>query len=498
MTVAAGARLRVGMHIGGEEVSAVGGRWFDTIDPFTGQAWAEVALGDARDVERAVAAAHAAFVDGPWSGLTATARGRLLHRVGDLVLDHLDELVAAESRDNGKSYTELHAALRTMAGWYHYYGGLADKIQGDVIPVDRTDVLNYTLHEPYGVVVAILPWNSPLRLASWKLAPALAAGNTVVVKPSEHTSTSIITMMDLLAEAGLPDGVVNVVSGFGPDVVPPLVEHPLVRKVSFTGGAVGGAVVAELAARAGKPVTLELGGKSPHLVFADADRRRAAAGVAAGVFSSGGQTCLAGSRLIVERSVHDELVEQVVAIAEKVRFGDPSDPATDIGPVATEKQFEHIIGFIDRARASRSTLVTGGRAVEAAGCPRFVAPTVFTDVDPASELFQEEVFGPVLAVTAFDSEAEAVALANGVAYGLAAGVWTRDLSRAHRVSRRLQAGTVWVNGYRYTTPQSPFGGYKASGLGRESGVDAIGEYLQTKSVWIDLGDTGEPEATSDE
>ena len=340
MTVTAGARLRVGMHIGGEEVSAEGGRWFDSIDPFTGQAWAEVARGDARDVERAVAAAHAAFVDGPWSEMTATARGRLLHRVGDLVLDHLDELVAAESRDNGKSYAELQAALRTMAGWYHYYGGLADKIQGDVIPVDRADVLNYTLHEPYGVVVAILPWNSPLRLASWKLAPALAAGNTVVVKPSEHTSTSIVTMMGLLAEAGLPDGVVNVVSGFGPDVVPPLVEHRLVRKVSFTGGAVAGTVVAELAARAGKPVTLELGGKSPHLVFADADRRRAAAGVAAGVFSSGGQTCLAGSRLIVARSVHDELVERVVAIAEKVRFGDPSDPATDVGPVATEKQFD--------------------------------------------------------------------------------------------------------------------------------------------------------------
>ncbi len=352
---------QIGMHIGGKEVAAVGSQWFDTVDPFTGHVWAEVARGDTRDVERAVASAHAAFADGPWSELTATARGRVLHRLGDLVLDHLEELVAAESRDNGKSYAELRAALRTMAGWYHYYGGLADKIQGDVIPVDRADALNYTLHEPYGVVAAILPWNSPLRLASWKLAPALAAGNTVVVKPSEHTSTSIVTMMDLLAEAGVPDGVVNVVTGFGPDVVPPLVEHPLVRRVSFTGGAVAGAVVAELAARAGKPVTLELGGKSPHLVFADADRRRAGAGVAAGVFSSGGQTCLAGSRLIVERSVHDELVEQVVAIAERVRFGDPSDPDTDVGPVATEKQFDHILAFIDRACASGSTLVTGGR-----------------------------------------------------------------------------------------------------------------------------------------
>jgi acyl-CoA reductase-like NAD-dependent aldehyde dehydrogenase len=479
---------RFGMHVGGQVVAAAGGRWFETVDPFTGEVWAEVAQGDAGDVDRAVAAAHAAFVDGPWPELTATARGRLIHRLGDLVLDHLDDLVAAESRDNGKSHGELRTALRTMAGWYHYYGGLADKVQGDVIPVDRPDALNYTLREPYGVVAAILPWNSPLRLASWKLAPALAAGNTVVVKPSEHTSTSILRLMELLAGAGVPAGVVNVVTGFGPDVVPRLVEHPLVRMVSFTGGAVAGAVVAELAARAGKPATLELGGKSPHVVFADADLQRAARGVAAGVFSSGGQTCLAGSRLIVDRSVHDDLVDRVVGIAEKIRFGDPADPGTEVGPVATQAQFDRILGFIDRARAGGARLVAGGHAVEAAGCPRFVAPTVFTDVEPASELFQEEVFGPVLAVTAFDTEAEALTLANGVSYGLAAGVWTGDVGRAHRVSRRLQAGTVWVNGYRNTAPQSPFGGYKASGLGRESGVDAIHEYLQTKSVWIDLGE----------
>ena len=353
------------MHIGGEEVSAVGGRWFDSIDPFTGQAWAEVARGDARDVERAVAAAHAAFVDGPWSEMTETARGRLLHRVGDLVLDHLDELVAAD-RDNGKSYAELQAALRTMAGWYHYYGGLADKIQGDVIPVDRADVLNYTLHEPYGVVVAILPWNSPLRLASWKLAPALAAGNTVVVKPSEHTSTSIVTMMGLLAEAGLPDGVVNVVSGFGPDVVPPLVEHPLVRKVSFTGGAVAGTVVAELAARAGKPVTLELGGISASRLR----RRRSAAG---------GCRCRRGRVLLRRPDVPRRITTHRRAVGAR-RARRTGRRRRREGPLrrsfrpchrrragGDRERFEHIIGFIDRARASGSTLVTGGRAVEAAG-----------------------------------------------------------------------------------------------------------------------------------
>jgi len=476
---------RFDLYINGSHVPAAGAETFETLDPFTGQAWATVARAGAPDVDRAVRAAHEAFVDGSWPALTATARGQLLHRLGDLVLDSVDGLVRAESRDNGKAHSELAVALRSMAGWYHYYGGLADKVEGRVVPVDKAEVLNYTLYEPYGVVAAVLPWNSPLRLAAWKMAPALAAGNTVVVKPSEHTSTSILGFMRLVERAGFPPGVVNVVTGFGPEVVPALVEHPLVKKVSFTGGSAAGRVVAELAARHFKPVTLELGGKSPQLVFDDADLDRAARGIAAGVFASGGQTCLAGARAIVHTSVHDELVARIVAIADTTVHGDPADGATSVGPVATPEQFERILGRIAGAEREGAKLVAGGVPVEI-GPARFVPPTVFTAVEADMELFREEVFGPVLAVTPFESEDEAVELANTVDYGLAAGIWTQDLARAHRVAKRVEAGTVWVNTYRNTVPQSPFGGYKASGLGRESGTEAVKEYLQTKSVWIDL------------
>ena len=481
------------LYIGGRFVPSASRETFETIDPFSGEAWATVARANAPDVDDAVRAAHDAFAHGPWPELTATERGELLHRLGDLALAELDELVQAESRDNGKSVSELTAALRGMARWYQYYGGMADKIEGHVIPVDRPRALNYTLYEPYGVVAAILPWNSPLRLAAWKLAPALAAGNTVVVKPSEHTSTSILRFMALVERAGFPAGVVNVVTGLGPEVVPSLVEHPLVRKISFTGGAVAGAAVAALAARHVKPIVLELGGKSPQIVFEDADLERTSRGIAGGVFASGGQTCLAGSRAIVHRSVHDELVERVVAIGEKLVLGDPADAATDIGPVATPAQFDSIMARIATARHEGAKVASGGEPVDI-GNARFVPPTVFTDVDPSMELFREEVFGPVLAFTPFDSEEEAIDLANAVDQGLAAGVWTRDLARAHRVARRVQAGTVWVNTYRNTVPQSPFGGYKASGIGRESGMESVKEYLQTKSVWIDLSDDGPPSA----
>jgi aldehyde dehydrogenase (NAD+) len=479
------------LYIDGRFVPSTTGATFESIDPYAGTAWASVARGGPDDVAAAAEAAHRAFADGPWATMTATARGRLLHALGDRVIAELDDLVRAESRDNGKSYAELSVALRSMAGWYHYYGGLADKIEGHVVPVDRPDTLNYTLYEPYGVVALVLPWNSPLRLASWKLAPALAAGNTVIVKPSEHTSTSILRFVALLEAVGFPSGVVNVVTGFGPEVVPALVAHPLVRKVSFTGGVAAGTLVAELGARHLKPVTLELGGKSPQVVFADADLGRAAQGIAAGVFSSGGQTCLAGSRAIVHTSVHDELVERVVAIGDKFVLGDPASPATDVGPVATAQQYERIVERINRAGRDGAVAATTRSPFEQ-GAARFVPPTVFTGVAPGTDLFREEVFGPVLAVTPFETEDDAVELANAVDYGLAAGVWTRDLSRAHRVASRIHAGTVWVNTYRNTLPQSPFGGYKTSGLGRESGTEAVKEYLQTKSVWIDMTADGAP------
>jgi aldehyde dehydrogenase (NAD+) len=475
----------LGMMIGGKQVPARDGATFESTDPFTGEPWARIARGAAADVDAAARNARDAFCSPAWSQLTASARGELLVRLADLALERLEELVEVESRDNGKSRKELRVALRTMASWYRYYGGMADKVLGEVIPVDRPDSLNYTVLEPYGVVAAILPWNSPLRLAAWKIAPALAAGNAVVLKPSEHASASNLVFNELFEAAGFPAGIVNVVTGFGPDVVPALIAHPLISKISFTGGVAAGTLVGELAARQLKPCTLELGGKSPQIVFADADLDQAADGISAGVFSSGGQTCLAGSRLLVHSSVHDEMLGRVVERARKVRLGDPSDPTTDVGPVATAAQHRVIDEHIASARESGAVLAF---CAEADG--RFAGPAIFDQVAPGSRLFQEEVFGPVLAVTCFDSEKEAIDLANDVPFGLAAGVWTKDLARAHRVARQVQAGTVWVNTYRATVPQSPFGGYKASGLGRESGHEGIREYLQVKSIWIDLGAGG--------
>jgi (Z)-2-((N-methylformamido)methylene)-5-hydroxybutyrolactone dehydrogenase len=473
------------MMIGGRQTPARDGATFESIDPFTGRPWARIARGGAADVEAAVRNAHEAFHSPAWSTATASARGGLLVRLADIALERLEELVEVESRDNGKSRKELRTALRTMASWYRYYGGMADKIGGEVIPVDRPDSLNYTVPEPYGVVAAILPWNSPLRLAAWKIAPALAAGNAVVLKPSEHASASSLMFNELFEAAGFPPGIVNVVTGFGPDVVPALIAHPLVRKISFTGGVAAGTLVGELAARQLKPCTLELGGKSPQIVFADADLDRAADGISAGVFSSGGQTCLAGSRLLIHSSVHDEMLSRIVDRARRVRLGDPSDAETDVGPVATAAQYRAIGEHIASARQAGAVLAYGGHADG-----RFAGPAIFDQVARDTRLFQEEVFGPVLAVTCFDSEEEAIDLANDVPFGLAAGVWTRDIARAHRVARRVQAGTVWVNTYRATVPQSPFGGYKASGLGRESGFDGIREYLQVKSIWIDLAAGG--------
>ena len=475
-----------GLYIGGSQRPAVGGATFESVDPYTGDAWATLARATAEDVDIAVSCAHTAFLDPTWSALTATERGRLLVRLADLVEVRLDDLVAVESRDNGKSHKELRTALKSMAGWYRYFGGMADKVLGDVIPVDKPQALNYTRYEPYGVVAAILPWNSPLRLGAWKLAPALAAGNTVVLKPSEHTSVSVLVFTELIELAGFPPGVVSIVTGFGPEVVPPLVSHALVRKVSFTGGAVAGSVVGELAAKHTKPCLLELGGKSAQVVFADADLEKAAAGIAAGVFASGGQTCLAGSRLLVHEDVRDDLVELLTARAAALRLGNPADPATDVGPVATATQHKMILNHIERASAQGATRVCGGAPT--AGGGQFIEPTIFVDVSPDSDLFKREVFGPVLAVTTFRDEGQAVALSNAVPYGLAAGVWTRDVGRAHRVANEVAAGTVWINSYRNTVPQSPFGGYKDSGIGRESGFQGIHEYLQMKSIWLDLDD----------
>jgi acyl-CoA reductase-like NAD-dependent aldehyde dehydrogenase len=478
------ARYR--MFIGGEWVEALSGETFPSDNPFTGKPWAGIPRGGAQDADRAVKAAHKAFTSGEWPKLNASKRGALLRRLGDLIADKAKFLAEIEVRDNGKLYAEMSLQTAYMAQWYYYYGGLADKIEGAVIPTDKPDMLNYTRHEPLGVVAAITPWNSPLLLTAWKLAPALAAGNTVVLKPSEFTSASVLEFMKLIEQAGFPPGVVNVVTGFGADVGMPLVEHPLVAKVAFTGSDKTGTLIYQTAARG-------LGGKSPNIVFDDAHLENAVKGVISGIFAATGQTCIAGSRLLVQQSIHDQFVEKLVELGRTAKMGNPMSADTQVGPVTNPPQYKKILDYLDVAKSEGAKPVLGGGKATRPECGDgwFVEPTIFTGVKNSMRIAQEEVFGPVLSVIPFKDEDEAVAIGNDVVYGLAAGVWTQSMRRAVTMSERLQAGTVWVNTYRAVSYLSPFGGYKRSGLGRESGQDMIREYLQTKSVWISTA-TEEP------
>ncbi|MBN3786616.1 aldehyde dehydrogenase [Burkholderia sp. Ac-20353] len=481
--------------VDGERREPASGQWFQSDNPFTGQPWAEIARGNEADADLAVRAAHRAFVSGEWRDLSASARGQLLCRLADRLADEAARLAEVEVRDNGKLYAEMHAQLQYLPQWYRYYGGLADKIQGDVIPLDKKGYFNFTRREPLGVVAIITPWNSPLMLLAWKLAPALAAGCTTVIKPSEFTSASTLEFVELLHQVGFPRGVVNVVTGFGNEVGSALVSHPLVRKVTFTGADSTGRRINEQAARDFKHVSLELGGKSPNIVFDDANLDDAVYGAVSGIFAATGQTCIAGSRLLVQSKVHDEIVERVVALARTARMGNPMDAGTQVGPITTRPQYDKVLHYIDVARSEGASLALGGRAATRAECGDgwFVEPTIFTGVRNDMRIAQEEVFGPVLSVIRFDTDDEAVAIANDVRFGLGAGVWTSDIGRAFRMSERIESGTVWVNTYRAVSYMSPFGGYKDSGLGRENGIDAVHEYLQTKSVWINTGaPTGNP------
>jgi aldehyde dehydrogenase (NAD+) len=482
------------MLVGGARVDAASGEFFESVNPYTAKAWALVPRAAAADVDRAVEAARNAFY-GDWRKLTATARGAMLRRLGDLIAAEADKLAEIETIDNGKLIAEMRGQLNYIPQWFHYFGGLADKIEGRVIPIDKPGVFNYTKSEPLGVIAAITAWNSPLLLATWKLAPALATGNTVVWKPSEHSSISALMMADLFEKAGFPPGVVNIVTGFGGEVGEPLVMHRDVAKVAFTGGDGTGQHIYELASRGIKHITLELGGKSANIVFEDADIDAAVNGVVSGIFAATGQTCIAGSRALIQRSIHDSFVERLLALAKTAKMGNPLETTTQVGPVTTKPQYEKVLGYIDIAKNEGAiTRLGGGKATRPeTGNGWFVEPTIFTGVDPKMRIAQEEVFGPVLSVIPFDDDDDAVRIANDSMYGLAAGVWTSSIRRAIGIPDQLEAGTVWVNTYRAVSYMSPFGGYKRSGIGRESGIDAIHEYLQTKSVWIDIsGKTRNP------
>jgi aldehyde dehydrogenase (NAD+) len=472
--------------IGGGWTDAASGEFFETDNPYTGRPWALIPRCAADDVDRAVKAAHKAFTSGEWPKLTASKRGALLRRLGDLVAENSKFLAEVEVRDNGKLIAEMNTTTAYMAQWYHYYGGLADKIEGAVIPTDKADTFNYTRYEPLGVVAAIIPWNSPLFLATWKLAPALAAGNTIVIKPSEFTSASLLEFMKLVEAAGIPPGVVNVVTGFGPEAGLPLVEHPLVAKVAFTGSDLTGQKVYEAAARGLKRVSMELGGKSPNIVFDDAEIDNAVKGVVSGIFAATGQTCVAGSRLLVQQSIHDQFVDRLLALAGTAKIGNPMSLDTQVGPITNIPQLEKVLKYIDIAKSEGATAVLGGKRASAPECGDgwFVEPTIFRGVRNSMRIAQEEVFGPVLAIIPFKDEEEAIAVGNDIVYGLAAGVWTQNMRRALLMADRLRAGTVWVNTYRAVSYLSPFGGYKRSGIGRENGQEMLKEYLQVKSVWI--------------
>ncbi|EMY33162.1 aldehyde dehydrogenase [Arthrobacter crystallopoietes BAB-32] len=480
--------------IDGKWVAPAEGAYFESTNPATLEVLYQAARGSKADVDAAVDAARSAFENPLWRDLSQTKRGHLLRRLGDLVGEHADELARMETEDNGKLLREMRGQLATLPEYLYYYAGLADKVQGSQVPTMNPAILNYTQREPLGVVGAITPWNSPLTLTTSKLAPALAAGNTIVIKPSEYTSRTILRFAELTVEAGFPDGVVNVVTGMGAEAGAALVDHPDIAKISFTGSTATGSAIAASAASRFIGCTLELGGKSPNIVFEDANIANAAMGVVAGIFAAAGQTCIAGSRVFAHRSVYDELLEKVAERAKRIVIGNPIEDTTELGPLAFAAQQEKVGSYVELGVSEGAKVLTGGGRPDVELPGYFYAPTVLTGVDNSMRVVREEIFGPVAAIMPFDTEEEVLRLANDTQYGLAAGVWTQNLARAHRMSRRLEAGTVWVNTYRAMSPMSPRQGFKNSGVGIEHGLESMHEYTRLKSIWIntDEGPVADP------
>lgn len=474
------------MYINGEWVGSKSGENIESFNPFTAKPWVLIPKGNSQDVEYAITSAHNSFENSEWATMTPTKRGALLRKVGDLLARDAEKIAIIESRDNGKTISDTISQMKYLPEYFYYFGGLCDKIEGSVIPIDKKGIFAYTKKEPLGVCVAITPWNSPLMLAIWKICPGLAAGNTFVLKPSEYTSASSLELAKLFDEAGFPPGVFNVVTGLGNEVGDALINDPRVAKISFTGGEYAGKLIADAAAKGNKRVTLELGGKSPNIVFSDANIEDAIKGVAAGIFGASGQMCIAGSRLLLQEDIYEEFIEKLKAFVSTIRMGDPLDKYTQMGPVATKEQYLKIIQSIENGKKEGAVCVLGGGAAKRAECGNgwFIEPTIFKNANNKMNLARKEIFGPVLACIPFKDEEDAISIANDSEYGLAAGVWSQDPKKIYTISDKLKAGTVWVNTYRMGSYLMPAGGYKHSGLGRENGKEAVEAYLQTKSVWI--------------
>lgn len=471
--------------INNEWCNSESGKTFKVLNPATEKVIAEVAEAGATDVNRAVIAARKSFESGPWQKFSARERGRLLRRVAELLQKDKEDFARLESLNNGKPLREtLNADLPLAIETFEYYAGLADKIHGDTIPVSG-EFLNYTLREPVGVVGQIIPWNFPLLMAAWKLGPALATGCTVVLKPAEQTPLTALKLGELLLEAGMPPGVVNILPGFGPTAGAAIARHLDIDKVAFTGSTEIGRLVMQMAAESNlKKVSLELGGKAPHIVFADSNLEAAVQGAIRGIFFNQGEVCCAGSRLFVEEKVKEPFLAQLKQQTEKMIQGDPLDLKTEMGAQVSKEQFEKILGFIERGKKEGATLLTGGKPSFSSGY--FVKPTVFCDVKDSMTIAREEIFGPVVSVLSFNSMEDLVERANRTIYGLSAGIWTKDITKAHRLAKSIKAGTVWINCFNCFDAASPFGGYKQSGFGRELGKHALELYTQVKSVWVAL------------